>query len=226
MPNYSYLKTDLVNTTENDSTEFSTQVSAFVKRTEFRMIKDLDDVGLDEFTNISVSSGNAGTVSLNDRTRIVRNVNYVVSSGTSTTNLLQRTTEYVNDYWPVSASTGTPRYYSRRNNSSIRIVPTPTSVITAEIQTQSQPLALASATGTSVTTSNYFSEYCYDALFAGCMVEATMYMKDWTTLQIWQAQYQTAVDSLRNQARRTRQDDMEVAASPAGGPDTLIQGGS
>ena len=226
MPNYSYLKTDLVNTTENDSTEFSTQVSAFVKRTEFRMIKDLDDVGLDEFTNISVSSGNAGTVSLNDRTRIVRNVNYVVSSGTSTTNLLQRTTEYVNDYWPVSASTGTPRYYSRRNNSSIRIVPTPTSVITAEIQTQSQPLALASATDTSVTTSNYFSEYCYDALFAGCMVEATMYMKDWTTLQIWQAQYQTAVDSLRNQARRTRQDDMEVAASPAGGPDTLIQGGS
>ena len=226
MPNYAYLKTDLVNTTENDSTEFSTQVSAFVKRTEFRMIKDLDDVGLDEFTKISVSSGNAGTVSLNDRTRIVRNVNYVVSSGTSTTNLLQRTTEYVNDYWPVSASTGTPRYYSRRNNSSIRIVPTPTSVITAEIQTQSQPLALASATDTSVTTSNYFSEYCYDALFAGCMVEATMYMKDWTTLQVWQAQYQTAVDSLRNQARRTRQDDMEVAASPAGGPDTLIQGGS
>ena len=226
MPNYSYLKTDLVNTTENDSTEFASQVSAFVKRTEFRMIKDLDDVGLDEFTNISVSSGNAGTVSLNDRTRIVRNVNYVVSSGTSTTNLLQRTTEYVNDYWPVSASTGTPRYYSRRNNTSIRIVPTPTSVITAEIQTQSQPLALASATGTSVTTSNYFSEYCYDALFAGCMIEATMYMKDWNTLQVWQGYYTAAIDTLRNQARRTRQDDMEVAASPAGGPDTLIQGGS
>ena len=226
MPNYSYLKTDLVNTTENDSTEFSTQVSAFVKRTEFRMIKDLDDVGLDEFTNISVSSGNAGTVSLNDRTRIVRNVNYVVSSGTSTTNLLQRTTEYVNDYWPVSASTGTPRYYSRRNNSSIRIVPTPVSALTVEIQTQSQPLALASATGTSVTTSNYFSEYCYDALFAGCMIEATMYMKDWNTLQVWQTQYETAIGSLRNQARRTRQDDMEVAASPAGGPDTITQGAS
>ena len=226
MPNYSYLKTDLVNTTENDSTEFATQVSAFVKRTEFRMIRDLDDVGLDEFTNISVSSGNAGTVSLNDRTRIVRNVNYVVSSGTSTTNLLQRTTEYVNDYWPVSSSTGTPRYYSRRNNSSIRIVPTPVSTLTVEIQTQSQPLALASATGTSVTTSNYFSEYCYDALFAGCMIEATMYMKDWNTLQVWQTQYETAIGSLRNQARRTRQDDMEVAASPAGGPDTITQGAS
>ena len=49
MPDYSYLKTDLVNTTENDSTEFASQVSVFVKKTEYRMIKDLDDAGLDEY---------------------------------------------------------------------------------------------------------------------------------------------------------------------------------
>ena len=226
MPNYAYLKTDLVNTSENDSTEFSSQVSAFVKRTEFRLIKDLDDVGLDEYTTVSVSSGNAGSISLNDRTRIVRNVNYVVSNGTTVTNLLQRTLEYAQDYWPVSASQGTPRYYSRRNNTELKIVPTPVSAITAVVKTQSQPLPLASATDTSVTTSNYFSEYCYDALFAGCMIEATMFMKDWNTLQVWQGYYTAAVDTLRNQARRTRQDDMEVAASPAGGPDTLMQGAS
>jgi len=224
MPDYSYLKTDLVNTTENDSSEFSTQVSAFVKKTEFRLVKDLDDVGLNEYNSVSVSGGNAGAIPLNDRALIVRNVNFVVSNGTSVTNLLQRTTEYVNDYWPVRASTGTPRYYTRKNNSSIKIVPTPVSVLTVEIESQSQPLALASATGTSVTTTNYFSQYCYEALFAGCMVEATMYMKDWTTLPVWQQQYQTAIDQLRNQARRTRQDDMAVAASPAGGPNTIIQG--
>jgi len=224
MPSFSYLKTDLINTTENDSAEFSSQVSAFVKKTEFRLVKDLDDTGLNEYTNISVSSGNSGTVSLNDRVLIVRNVNYRVSTGTTVTNLLQRTTEYINDYWPVSASTGTPRYYTRRTNSSIKIVPTPVSVLTVEIESQSQPLALASATGTSVTTTNYFSEYCYDALFAGCMIQATMYMKDWSNLVVWQTQYQTAVDQLRNQARRTRQDDMQVAASPAGGADTIIQG--
>ena len=226
MSNFAYLKTDLINTTENDSTEFSSQVSAFVKKTEFRLIKDLDDHGLDEYTNISVSAGNAGTVSLGDRVRIVRNVNYKVSTGTTVTNLLQRTVEYVNDYWPVSASTGTPRYYTRRNNSSIKIVPTPVSALTVEIQTQSSPLPLASATGTSVTISNYLSEYCYEALFAGCMVESTMYMKDWNTLPVWQNEYQNAILKLNNQARRTRQDDMAVAASPAGGPDTIAQGAS
>jgi len=226
MPNYSYLKTDLINTTENDSTEFATQVSTIIYKTELRMVKDLDDAGLNEYATISVSSGNAGTVSLSDRARIVRNVNYKVSTGTTVTNLLQRTVEYVNDYWPVSASTGTPRYYTRRNNSSIKIVPTPVSALTVEIQTQSSPLPLASATGTSVTISNYLSEYCYEALFAGCMVEATMYMKDWNTLPVWQGEYQNAIATLRNQARRTRQDDMAVAASPAGGPDTITQGAS
>ena len=221
MENYSYLKTDLINTTENDSTEFATQVSALVYKTELRMIKDLDDAGLTEYTNISVSSGNAGNIPLGDRVRVVRNVNYKVSTGTTVTNLLQRTVEYVNDYWPVSASTGTPRYYTRRDNSSIKIVPTPVSALTVEVQSQSQPLPLASATGTSVTISNYFSQYCYEALFTGCMVEATMYMKDWTTLPVWQSEYQNAILKLNNQARRTRQDDMALAASPAGGPDTL-----
>ena len=185
MPNYSYLKTDLINTTENDSTEFATQVSTIIYKTELRMVKDLDDAGLDEYTTISVSSGNAGTVSLSDRARIVRNVNYKVSTGTTVTNLLQRTVAYVNDYWPVSASTGTPRYYTRRNNSSIKIVPTPVSALTVEIQTQSSPLPLASATGTSVTTRIILVNIVMK-LFAGCMVEATMYMKDWNTLPVWQ----------------------------------------
>ena len=154
MPNYSDLKTDIINTSENDGTEFSNQVPKFIQKAEFRLVKELDDFGLDEYTTVSVSSGNASAITLNDRVRLVRNINFKTSSGTSVTNLLPRTVEYVNDYWPVSASTGTPRYYTRKNNSTIKIVPTPVSVITAEIQTASQPLALASATGTSVTTSN------------------------------------------------------------------------
>ena len=226
MGTYSDLKTAIVNTTENDGTEFSSVIPDFISRTELRMTKDIDDCGLDSYTAITLSASNP-VVSLNDRVRIIRNVNYTTSTSSIKTSLLQRTYEYAIDYWPyVSASTGTPRYYARKNNTSIYIVPTPASTLTGEIQTVSQPLPLASATGTSVTTTNYFSEYCYDALFYGCMMEATMYMKDWNTLQVWQQQYQEAVMTLRNQARRTRQDDMAVAGSPAGGPDPVQQGAS
>ena len=121
MPNYSDLKTDIINTSENDGTEFATQLPKSIQKAEFRLIKELDDFGLDEYTTVSVSSGNASSISLNDRVRLVRNINFKTSSGTSVTNLLPRTVEYVNDYWPVSASTGTPRYYTRKNNSTIKI---------------------------------------------------------------------------------------------------------
>ena len=226
MGTYSDLKTAIVNTTENDGTEFSSVIPDFISRTELRMTKDIDDCGLDIYTAITLAASNP-VVSLNDRVRIIRNVNYTTSTSSIKTSLLQRTYEYAIDYWPyVSASTGTPRYYARKNNTSIYIVPTPASTLTGEIQTVSQPLPLASATDTSVTTTNYFSQYCYDALFYGCMMEATMYMKDWQTLPLWQQQYEAAIITLRNQARRTRQDDMAVAASPAGAPDPVQQGAS
>ena len=226
MGTYSDLKTAIINTTENDGTEFSSVIPDFISRTELRLTKDIDDCGLDIYTTITLAASNP-VVSLNDRVRIVRNVNFTTSASSIKTNLLQRTYEYAIDYWPyVSASTGTPRYYARKNNTSIYIVPTPASTLTGEIQTVSQPLPLASATGTSVTTTNYFSQYCYDALFYGCMMEATMYMKDWQTLPLWQQQYEAAIITLRNQARRTRQDDMAVAASPAGAPDPVQQGAS
>ena len=226
MATYSYLKADIIQTSENDSTEFASAFSYFVDKSELRLLKDLDDVGLNEYTSITLTQDNP-VVSLNDRVHIVRNVNYTTSASSLKTNLLQRTYEYAIDFWPyASASVGTPRYYSRKTNSSIYIVPTPATTLSGEVQTVSRPIPLAVSTGTSVTTQNYFSNYCYDALFTACMIEATMFMKDWNTLPVWENRYQGAVMALRNQARRTRQDDMAVAASPAGGPDTITQGAS
>ena len=226
MATYSYLKADIIQTSENDSTEFASAFSYFVDKSELRLLKDLDDVGLNEYTTITLTKDNP-VVSLNDRVHIVRNVNYTTSVSSIKTNLLQRTYEYAIDYWPyASASVGTPRYYSRKTNSSIYIVPTPATTLSGEVQTVSRPIPLSATSGTSVTTQNYFSNYCYDALFTGCMIEATMFMKDWNTLPVWENRYQGAVMALRNQARRTRQDDMAVAASPAGGPDTITQGAS
>jgi len=219
MSTYSYLVTDIKNTAENDSTEFSNQIPYFINKAEIQLTKDLDDFGLDTFTAITLSASNP-IVSLPAGTRIVRNVNYTTSTSSIKTSLLQRTYEYAIDYFPyASASTGTPRYYARKNNTSIYIVPTPTSTLTGEIQTVSRPASLTSAAPT-----NYFSEFCYNALFYKCMVEANIFMKNWEVLQVFETQYKNAIDGLRNQARRTRQDDMETPLSPIGGPDTILQG--
>jgi hypothetical protein len=224
MPNYSFLRTDLINTAENDSTEFSEQIPKFVERAEDRLVKELDDPGLDNFASFTFTAS-APIVSLPVDALVVRNVSFTTSTSSLITPLLQRTYEYAIDYWPyASASVGTPRYYARKNNTAIYIVPTPTSALSGEIQYTRRPLALSSATGTSATTSNYFSEFTYNALFNACMVEASKFTKSWDVVQVWESSYTNSVDALRNQARRMRQDDMENPRNPLGGPDTVIQG--
>jgi hypothetical protein len=224
MPNYAFLKTDLINTSENDSTEYADQIPKFVEKAEDRLVKELDDPGLDNFVSFTFTASSP-TVSLPVDALVVRNVNFTTSTSSLKTSLLQRTYEYAIDYWPyASASVGTPRYYARKNNTAIYVVPTPTSALAGEIQYTRRPLALSSATGTSATTSNYFSEFTYNALFNACMVESSKFTKSWDVVQVWESSYTNSIDALRNQARRMRQDDMETPRNPVGGPDTVLQG--
>ena len=83
MPTYSYLKDDIINTIENDSTEFSDQISYFVQRAESRIMKELDDVALDTYTTITLTAGNP-VVSLPDGTLVVRNVNFTTNASVVT----------------------------------------------------------------------------------------------------------------------------------------------
>ena len=223
MPAYSYLKTDLINTTENDSSEYESHIPYIVEKAERRLTKELDDAGLNNYASFTFTASDP-IVTLPSDTIVVRNVNYKTSTSSNITTLLQRPYEYAIDYFPhASTSTGTPRYYSRKNNTQIYIVPTPASTLTGEIQYTRRPLALASATGTSATTSNYFSENCYNALFDACMVESMVFMKNYSLLPAMEAQYKNSIDALRNQARRTRRDDMESPANPTGGPTPVIK---
>ena len=97
MPSYSELVSDIRNTSENDSQEFTDQIPVIINKAEFRLIKELDDVALNQITSVTTSVNNP-LVSLASDTRIIRNINIKVSG--SKINLLQRSQEYVNDYWP------------------------------------------------------------------------------------------------------------------------------
>jgi hypothetical protein len=216
MPDYDYLITDLKDSTENDSSEFASHLPKIINRAEIRLTQDLDDYGLTVYTSVAVSANDA-LVSIPSGTRLIKNFNVVV--GGSRRHLLLRTDEYIKDYWPVSASVNDPVYYSKRGHTAVRIAPTPTSTYDGELVTIVRPTTL-----TSVATTNYFTDFCYDALFKACMLESAMFLKSWNDVPLWEAQYKHSIDSLRNQARRNRRDDMEMNASPAGGDNTVLIG--
>jgi hypothetical protein len=216
MANYTYLVNDIIESTENDNSDFASAIPKFVNRAELRLTTDLDDYGLVTYTSVAVSSGK-NTIILPSGTRIIKNVN-INNAGTKI-NLVQRTDEFINDYWSVSASTGTPRYYARRNNTTVLIAPTAVSTVDGMVVHISRPTTLSSATNT-----NYFSDFCYNALYNASMVEALLFMKNYEAITIYESRYKEEVQALRNQARRTRRDDMQTPASPAGGDNTILGG--
>jgi hypothetical protein len=216
MANYTYLVNDIIETTENDNSDFTSAIPKFVNRAELRLTKDLDDYGLVTYTSVAVSSGK-NIINLPSGTRILKNFN-INNAGTKI-NLLQRTDEFLNDYWNVSASTGTPQYYARRDNTTILIAPTAVSTVDGVIVHISRPTTLSSASDT-----NYFSDFCYNALYNASMVEALLFMKNYEAITVYESRYKEEVQALRNQARRTRRDDMETPASPAGGDNTILGG--
>jgi hypothetical protein len=56
------------------------------------------------------------------------------------------------------------------------------------------------------------------------MVEALLFMKNYEAISVYESRYKEEVQALRNQARRTRRDDMQTPASPAGGDNTILGG--
>lgn len=214
MADYTYLVNDLIEACENDSQEFLDYVPKMVNRAEERLTRDLDDYGLVVENSVAVSSNNAN-ITLPTGTRIIKN--FAVNWNGSKINLLLKTDEYLNEFWPVEASTGDPRYYSRVTDTSIRVAPTPSSTTSGTLITIARPATLSSA-----TTTNYFTQVCYDALFNACMVEAMIFTKNFSTVQFFESRYMQSVESLRNQARRTRRDDTQTPASPAGADNNVV----
>jgi hypothetical protein len=215
MASYTYLVDDITEACENDGTEFQTYIPKMVNRAEERMTRDLDDYGLVTYTSVAISADN-NIVTLPAGTRVIKN--FTVTLGASGKSpILQRTDEFINDYWPIATSTtDIPVYYARRDNTTIMIAPTTNQTYDAEIVHVDKPVALTTA-----TPNNYFSDFCYDALFNASMVEAMIFMKDYPTAQLFEQRYAQSLQTLQNQARRTRRDDMEMPASPAGADNNL-----
>ena len=214
---YNTLVTQIKNTMEDDGTEFETAIPDFIRRAELKLTDSLDNEGLTQYATSQFTASDA-FLTLPSGTLIIKNVNYINSSG-SRVSLLLRMKEYVEDYWPVRASVGVPKYYAKFRNDKILIAPTPTSANDVELEYVIMPSAISAG-----NQSNNYTNFCENALFYGSMIEACHFNKNSSAAQVWEAQYQNEIILLAIRARRNRRDDMETVASPAGSGDTMRTG--
>lgn len=105
-----------------------------------------------------------------------------------------RAYEYLRNYWPDEAETGTPQFYADYDFQHWLIAPTPVAAAVLEVMYYEQPALL----GDDLQT-NWLTEYAPDLLLYATLLEATPFLKNDERIQVWQAMYDRAAQALNGE---------------------------
>ena len=187
---YTEVSTDVLTSTRTDD---------FIEHTENRILRDID---IDAFKSHQYSTLTTSNPFLSlpggstpDPTSLatIRSVHIWPASGTATRTFLeQRDITFMNEYWPVRTSTGTPKYWAWWDENTIYVAPTPDAAYNVEVGITRLPTRLSSSNATSWLGNN-----APIALLYGCLAEAFKFLKGPAEmLQLYEQSYQRAIQEL------------------------------
>ena len=106
--------------------------------------------------------------------------------------VLLRKYEYLRNYWPDPTQTGEPKYYADYNFNNWLIAPTPDAAYTFEVlyYEKVQPLDETNQV-------NFWTENAPQAMLYGTLLQAMPFLKNDSRVQLWQALYDRAIQTLK-----------------------------
>ena len=186
---YTEVSTDVLTSTRTDD---------FIEHTENRLLRDLD---LDAFKSHQYSNLTADTPFLSlpggttpEPTSLatIRTVMIYASTSSARDFLEQRDVSFMNEYWPIRTSTGTPKYWAWWDENTIYLAPTPSSALYVELGIRRLPTRLSSS-----NTTSWLGNNAPVALLYGCLAEAFKFLKGPAEmLQLYEQSYQRALQDL------------------------------
>ncbi len=217
MTTYAELTQQILDYTETSTDVLtSTRTDDFIEHTENRILRDVD---LDAFKShqystltadnpfLSLPGGSAPTPT---SLATIRTVHIWPASGTATRTFLeQRDVSFMNEYWPVRTSTGTPKYWAWWDENTIYLAPTPDAAYNIEVGITRLPTRLSSS-----NTTSWLGNNAPVALLYGCLAEAFKFLKGPAEmLQLYEQSYQRAIQELmiEQQGRHRRDEYMHGA---------------
>ena len=217
MTTYAELTTQILNYTETSSDVLtSTITDDFIEHTENRILREADLDAFKSHQYTSVTADNAfvslpgGTDPDPTTLATIRTVHIYPASGTATRTFLeQRDISFMNEYWPVRTSTGTPKYWAWWDENSIYLAPTPDSAYNIEVGITRLPTRLSSS-----NTTSWLGNNAPVALLYGSLAEAFKFLKGPAEmLQLYEQSYQRAIQELmiEQQGRHRRDEYMHGA---------------
>ena len=191
MTTYAELKQNSKDFMEDDGTEFSNEIDKFIDLAELRISRD---VITPEFKRKVTSAFSANDPFLTMPTDLVTLEHLQVINSNVRTLLLLKSDEFITEYWPNRTSTGVPKYYTYFDTSTIYVAPTPSSNLSIELSYKRRLPALSSS-----NTSNWTSINAADALLYACLIEASVFNRNYNLQDRYTAMYQQAVKAINNE---------------------------
>jgi hypothetical protein len=203
---------------EDDGTEFEDYVPTAVSLAEERLLKDLDTQGL-KVSAVTTATQGSQILAKPSGYRFGHSLYFVNTSSSEIVAPGLKTDTFVRDYWPNTATEDVPKYYADLNNTEWVLAPTPDDNYVFTVQYVKSIDALGSANQT-----NYYTDFCSDALYYATMSFMADFMKDYQTIKVWENRYSLAIQSKNNEGRRSRRSDGTIPRNPEGGINTVTGG--
>ena len=216
MTTYAELTTQILSYTETSTDVLSSTITDdFIEHTENRILREADIDAFKSHQSATLTSSNpflslpgaSGIGATPTTLATIRTVHIYPASGTATRDFLeQRDISFMNEYWPVRATTGTPKYWSWWDEDTIYVAPTPDAAYNVEIGITRLPTRLSSS-----NTTSWLGNNAPIALLYGCLAEAFKFLKGPAEmLQLYEQSYQRAIQELiiEQQGRHRRDEYM------------------
>ena len=198
--NHTTLKAAIIAFVEDTGTPFASDVDICIGLGELGLLRDLD---LDIFDAIDTGVFTASSQIVLKPPNFVADRSLTFSSGGKTYPLIQKTREYILDYWPTETTTAAlPKYYADLDDTRWIVAGTPSTAHTWTAHFMKRPAGLSSTVATTWLGTN-----CPDALLYACLVYGAEYLKQGESLPIWEQEYVKVLSSARNETRHHRRKD-------------------
>ena len=199
---YAQLKTAIQDYAENTETSFVTHLPDFIRAAEDRVFKLVD---LEVFRKNATSTLTASDPYLSVPTDYLSAFSLSLTNDSAKEFLLQKDVNYLQEYNPNPATTGTPKYYAFFDIDNFILAPTPDDNYVVELHYYYRPASLTAGADSGTT---WLSDNAPNALLYGSLVEAYIYMKgEQDVLGMYEKQFQEALSRIKDLAEARENSD-------------------
>jgi hypothetical protein len=198
---YDQLVTNIRNYTDVDGNVLSASViDTFILMTENRILREVD---LDVFKKEATANVTPNNRFLTTPSGILTH-RYLMLKGDDDNQVFLefRDTSFMKEYWPDSAITGIPKYYSVWDQNTFYMAPTPATNYVVQLGYIQKPASISATTPTT-----WISVNIPEALLYGCLIQAYSYTKGpLEMLSYFENAYKQAIQGIgvEQQGRRRR----------------------